>query len=75
MNRTNDSVGAAGRISERYDIYEATARGVVTKLIARSEIMEEVIRLTERSDKHFLVRVGRDYLTVPEFKAKVGVKG
>jgi hypothetical protein len=33
---------------------------LVAKLIARSEIMEEVIRLTERDDKHFLVRVGRD---------------
>ena len=40
----------------------------------KSEIMEEVIRLTERNDKHFLVRVGRDYLTVPQFKKKVGLK-
>jgi hypothetical protein len=75
MNRTNNPVNATGRVSERYGIYEATARGVVTKLIARSEIVEEVLRLTERKDKHFLVRVGRDYLTVPQFKDKVGVKG
>ena len=47
----------------------------MTKLIARSEFMEEVVRLTERKDKHFVVRVGRNYLTVPQFKEKVGLKG
>jgi hypothetical protein len=67
-------VNTTDRVSERYGIYETTARGVVTKLIARSEIMEEVVRLTERNDKHFLVHVGRDYLTVPQFKKKVGLK-
>ena len=74
MNKPNNPVNTTGRASERYGVYEATARGVVTKLIARSEIIEEVVRLTERKDKHFLVRVGRDYLTVPQFKKKVGLK-
>jgi hypothetical protein len=74
MNKPNNPVSSTARASERYGVYEATARGVVTKLIARSESMEEVIRLTERNDRHFLVRVGRDYLTVPQFKTKVGLK-
>ena len=63
MGKSETPVYGNGKPSKRFAVYEATANGEILRLVARYDDVNDVLRSTNQLDKHWRIRVDRDYLT------------
>jgi hypothetical protein len=74
LGKSETAVYENGKPSKRFAVYEATANGEILRLVARYDDVNDVLKSTNRLDKHWRIRVDRDYLTVTQFRERVGPK-
>lgn len=59
-----------GEPGKRFGVHEADCKGQPVHLVGRCDSVAEVLSMTQRLDKRFLIEVGREFLNVPEFKTR-----
>jgi len=74
MGKSETPVYGNGKPSKRFAVYEATANGEILRLVARYDDVNDVLRSTNQLDKHWRIRVDRDYLTVTQFRERAESK-